>query len=212
MKYFIVGCILIFVAVIAIIFICNYLIVNKAKGKLYNSITDIPFQNVGILLGTSKYQFFGPVNPYYKYRIDAAIELLKNNKIKYIIVSGDSNKNNFNEPEQMKIDLIKEGIDPAIIFQDFAGNRTYDSMYRLLKIFDKTNVTVISQEFHNQRALYIADRFGISAIGFNAKDVSRKAAYQTLIREKLARVKVFVDFLIGLKPRISDIKIIITKN
>ena len=212
MKYFIVGCILIFVAVIAIIFICNYLIVNKAKGKLYNSITDIPFQNVGILLGTSKYQFFGPVNPYYKYRIDAAIELLKNNKIKYIIVSGDSNKNNFNEPEQMKIDLIKEGIDPAIIFQDFAGNRTYDSMYRLLKIFDKTNVTVISQEFHNQRALYIADRFGISAIGFNAKDVSRKAAYQTLIREKLARVKVFVDFLIGLKPRISDIKIIIPKD
>ena len=201
MKLLVSGVIIISFFVILIIYICNNIINNNSKGKVFNSFTDVPYNKVGLLLGTSKYLNFGPVNPYYQNRIDAALKLLNSGKIKYIIVSGDNHKNNYNEPEQMRADLINEGIDSSVIYMDFAGFRTYDSMIRLQKIFSENKVTVISQKFHNQRAIYIADKLGIDAVGYNAKDVNAKMDYHVKVREKFARVKVFFDFIFGTKPK-----------
>lgn len=192
-----------------IIYACNRIINKSAGNKVFNSASEIPFNHVGILLGTSKYSSFGPINRYYQYRIDAALELFTNEKIKYIVVSGDNGKNNYNEPEQMRADLIKGGIDSSRIFLDYAGFRTFDSMVRLKKIFGQNKATVISQLFHNQRAIYIGNKIGVDAIGYNAKDVTGKMGYETNLREKLARVKVFVDFIIGTKPKYLGEKVII---
>lgn len=194
---FTLGC----VGVVVLIIVCNQIIINVAKGKTFNVLLDIPVNKAGILLGTTKYVSFGPVNPYYKNRITAALELLKNEKITYIIVSGDHSLNNYNEPEQMKADLMKEGIAEDKIFLDYAGYRTFDSMYRLKEIFGQKKVTVISQQFHNERAIYIGKQIGIEAIGYNAADLNSRSGFDVHVREKLARVKVFVDFLLGIKPK-----------
>ena len=190
---------------IAIVFIalylCNEAVQNAAKGKLYTTVASTPYNKVGLLLGTSKWSAHSNENLYYRYRIDAAIALLKNGKIKYIIISGDNSRKNYNEPEMMRQDLITAGIDSNLIFLDYAGFRTFDSIVRLKAIFGQHTATIISQQFHNERALFIASKENINAIGFNATDVSNQYGFKTQLREKLARVKVYLDYLFGKEPK-----------
>ena len=192
---------------IVIIFICDFAIKNASKGKLYDNTAAIPFNKVAILLGTGKFLANGVENPYYSYRIDAASELIRSGKAKYLIISGDNSRKDYNEPQQMKEDLILSGVDSTVIYLDYAGFRTFDSMIRLKEVFGQNSVTVISQPFHNERAIYIASKEGISAIGFNAKNVSKTYGFKVQLREKLARVKVFIDYFFGKKPKFLGEKI-----
>jgi SanA protein len=183
------------------LYVSNQLIVKQAKGKLYSKTADIPYNKAGLLLGTSKWLKNGSINLFYKYRIDAAAELIHAGKIKYLIISGDNGRKDYNEPEMMRADLISAGVDSNRIYLDYAGFRTFDSVKRLKEIFGQQSVTIISQRFHNERALYIASRLGIAAIAYNAKDLSHAAGLKTNIREKFARVKVLFDFAAGVKPK-----------
>jgi SanA protein len=199
--------ILLLLAITATVYFCNRSVEKASKGKLYFDTQAIPFNKVGLLLGTSKYIPGGRLNPYYQFRIDAAANLIRAGKIRYLIISGDNSRKDYNEPEQMRQDLIATGIDSSIIYLDYAGFRTFDSMVRLKEIFSQTAVTVISQPFHNQRAIYIASKEGINAIGFNAKDLNGNLGFKVQAREKLARVKMFLDFWLGNKPKYLGKKI-----
>jgi len=183
------------------IYYCSKKIDEAAIGKTYTDVAAIPYHKVGLLLGTGKYLSNGNINPYYQYRIDASIQLFKAGKIKYLVISGDNSKKDYNEPEMMRSDMMIAGIDSSLIYLDYAGFRTFDSMIRLRDIFGQVDVTIISQQFHNERAIYIASREGINSIGFNARDVSKHFGFKVRMREKLARVKVFVDYLINTKPK-----------
>jgi SanA protein len=191
------------------IYFCNKIIIDATKDNLYSDLNKIPFNKVGLLLGASKYGKHGHNNPYYDNRIEAAINLLKNAKIKYIIISGDNSRKDYNEPASMRSDLIKGGIDSTKIYLDYAGFRTFDSIIRLKEIFGQDSVTIISQQFHNERAIYTASRAGIIAIGFNAKEAGNVQGLETPWRERLARVKTFLDFWVGKKPKYLGSKIII---
>jgi len=196
---------LLLMAIISI-FVCDVIIKENAKGKLYSNVNDVPYRKVGLLLGTAKYtKRRGFDNPYYTNRIRAATELLKAGKVKYLVISGDNSRKDYNEPEMMREDLIKAGIDSTRLYLDYAGFRTFDSIVRLKEIFGQDSVSVISQLFHNERALYLASKEGIVANGFNAKD--RPGGEGFYLREKLARVKVFVDYLIATKPKFLGDKI-----
>ena len=193
----------------AVVYWCNYTIEDTANGKLYSDAQTIPYNKTGLLLGTSKYLANGNANPFFYYRIEAAVQLIKAGKIKYIIVSGDNSRKDYDEPTQMRADLMAAGIDSTIIYLDYAGFRTFDSMVRLKEIFGQTSVTIISQKFHNERAVYIASREGINAIGFDARDVRGGLLLSMRLREKMARVKVFVDYIFDKKPKFLGEKIII---
>jgi len=93
----------------------------------------------------------------------------------------------------MKKELLKRGVPDSVIFLDFAGLRTFGSMIRCSEIFEQNSITVISQKFHNQRAIYIARKNGIKAIAFNAKDADANHSVKTKVREYFARIKVFID-------------------
>lgn len=197
-----------FILLIALlVYYCNYRIENSSENKIYSEVNDIPFNRVGLLLGTGKFLSNKKLNPYYVYRIDGASQLIKAGKIKYLIISGDNSRLDYDEPNMMRADLIKAGIDSTIIFLDFAGFRTFDSIVRSREIFSQDSLTIISQPFHNQRAIYIANRENIVAIGFNAKDVSNSAGARVQIREKFARVKVFLDYLFGKSPKFLGPKV-----
>ncbi|WP_307692786.1 hypothetical protein [Tenacibaculum ovolyticum] len=77
----------------------------------------------------------------------------------------------------------------------------------LKKYLARKNITIISQKFHNERAIYLAENNGINAIGFNARDVSGKYGLRVKVREYLARTKVFVDILFRVKPKFLGKKI-----
>lgn len=197
---------LLLVASIAVYY-CNRRVEKAAKDKLYSDFKQLPYRKVGLVLGTAKYLQGGLENPYYRYRIDAAIQLIRHGRVKYLIVSGDNSRQDYNEPGQMRLDLMAAGVDSSRIYLDYAGFRTFDSMVRLKEIFSQDSVTVISQRFHNERALFIADREGIDAIGFNAGDVSSDIGYKVQIREKLARVKLFFDYAFGKQPKFLGPKV-----
>jgi SanA protein len=190
-------------------YICDKIIEDAAKGKLYSDSGMIPYNRVGLLLGTSKTIVNGQPNPFYDYRIRAAIDLINAKKIKYLIISGDNGRKDYDEPGSMRSDLIKGGIDSSIIYLDYAGFRTFDSIKRLKEIFGQDSVTIVSQRFHNERAIYLAGKEGIYAIGLNAKDVGNKEGFRIRMREKFARVKVFLDNWFGTKPKYLGNKVFI---
>lgn len=195
------------VLMLILIVICNQKISHEAKGKTFTSVDEIPYHKVGLLLGTSKFTKHHWINLFYKYRIDATVSLMNAGKIKYVVVSGDNHIEEYNEPEMMRADLITQGIDSTKIFLDYAGFRTFDSVKRLKEIFGQKDMTIISQQFHNERALFIAKNENMDAVAFNAKDVSKRVGIKTMLREKLARVKVYLDYVFHVKPHFLGEKI-----
>ena len=189
------------------ILVSNFIIETGAKGKTFSDINEIPFNRVGLILGTSKKIRGGAPNPYYTYRIQATVALFKSGKIEYVLVSGDNGTIYYNEPTTIQKDLVKEGIPKEKIYLDYAGFRTLDSMVRAKEVFGLDSVTVISQKFHNERAIYLADRRGLVTIGFNARDVSGQQGYKVHFREYLARVKVFIDVFFNTQPKFYGEKI-----
>jgi len=154
-----------------------------------------------MVLGTSKNRIDGSQNLYYKYRIAATISLFKAEKIKFVLVSGDNGSKYYNEPITFKKDLIAAGIPEEKIFLDYAGFRTLDSMFRAKEIFGLDSVTVISQKFHNERAIFLAQKKELMAIGYNAQDVHGKSGLKIQFREYLARVKALIDVLLNKEPK-----------
>jgi len=187
--------------IVALVFISDVVIAGFAKEKVFADVEGIPYNKVGIVLGTSKYLTNGNINLYYQYRINAAAELYHSGKIEFILVSGDNRHRSYNEPQTFKNDLVKMGIPQEKIFLDYAGFRTLDSMVRAKEVFGQESITVISQKFHNERAIYLAEKRGLKAVGFNAKDVNLRSGMKVKLREYLARVKVFSDLLFSKQPR-----------
>jgi SanA protein len=197
-------------AVLAIIGLCNLIVIQSAKGRIYDDVEKIPYNKVGLVLGTIPKLSNGNDNYYYKCRMQATADLYFAGKISYIIASGDNHIKDYNEPECMLNSLVALGVPDTVIYLDYAGFRTFDSMIRAKKVFMQDSVTVISQHWHNQRAIYVARKQGMDIIGFDAKDaIVRKAYIKNHIREMLAKVKAVVDVYFGKQPHFLGDPVII---
>ncbi|HLV92630.1 MAG TPA: ElyC/SanA/YdcF family protein [Aequorivita sp.] len=210
-KALIWGLVLLVVGTSLLVFTANFSIQKAAEGKTFSSVTTIPKNRVGLLLGTAKYYKDGGINLYFKYRIDAAVELYNSNKIDFILVSGDNSSMQYNEPMTFKNELVKRGIPKEVIFLDYAGFRTLDSVIRAKEIFGQAKFTVISQKFQNERAIYLAEMSEIVVVGFNAKDVKGSGGYKVKFREYFARTKAFLDVIFHVEPKFYGEKIEIGK-
>lgn len=178
------------------IILCNYWIQTSSKAQLYSDINSIPAQKVGLLLGASKKTSRGTNNLYFTYRILAAYQLFKANKVRYLLLSGDNHTEDYDEPSDMREALLALGVPDSCIVLDYAGFRTLDSVVRCNEVFGEDSITIISQEFHNQRALFIANKHNINAIGFNTKEVNKNYSFKTRAREYFARVKCVLDIYV----------------
>lgn len=192
---------------LSVMYFSNKWVANSTQESIYSSVNEIPKNKVGLLLGTGKFLQNGNINLYYKYRIEATIKLYQSGKIEFVLISGDNSRKDYDEPSAMKNDLIASGIPANKIYLDYAGFRTLDSVVRCKEIFGQESITVISQQFHNERAIFIAEKNEISAVGFNAKNVSQRYGIKVQIREKLARVKVVLDLIFGIEPKFLGDKI-----
>lgn len=200
---------LILLLMVISVVVAHIVIKKSAENLTFDSPENIPKQKVGLLLGTGKFLANGRKNAYFFNRIDATVELYQSGKIEKIIISGDNSEKGYNEPEDMQQELILRGIPQKNIYLDFAGFRTLDSVVRAKNIFGQNQFTIISQKFHNERALFLAQQNDITAYGYNAKDVHQYAGIKTKIREYFARVKVFVDLILGVEPKFNGEKILI---
>lgn len=202
--------ILLLVGGILTVLVCFKVVEYNANDKLYSNTDGIPHNKVGLLLGTAPITPWGTHNNYFDYRINAAVELFKANKVDYILVSGDNHSTDYDEPSCMRDSLMVRGIPEDKIILDYAGFRTLDSVVRAKEIFGQNSITIISQPFHNERAIYLANNYGIEAIGYNAQDVEYwKKKLKIHGREYLARVKMFIDLCTYKQPKFLGEKIVI---
>ncbi len=188
-------------------FFANYRIEKSTEEFVTDKLEILPKTKVAVVLGTAPNLVGGYQNYYFTYRIEAATKLYKSGKVTHFILSGDHGRKNYNEPEAMKQALVQNGIPANVIYLDHAGFRTLDSMIRAKEIFGQNEFIVVSQEFHNERAVYIARQNGIKAFGYNAKDVNKHAGLKTNIREYFARTKVFIDSFFNVQPKFLGEKI-----
>lgn len=179
-----------------LILACSLVVTISTQSYIYDKVEEIPANKVGLLLGTSKYTLKGQINPFYQNRIEAAVALFESGKIEYILVSGDNRHRTYNEPREMRRDLLEANIPADRIVADTAGIRTLDSVIRSRLVFGQDSVTIISQAFHVERAIYIARHSGYAAVGYAAEDVSVSFGMKTYIREYLARVKLMLDLYV----------------
>jgi len=170
------------------------------RGKIYNDIEKIPHKKAALVLGTTKY-VQGRKNLYYEYRLNAVVQLWKAGKIDAILVSGDNSRKNYDEPSDMKSDLISRGVPAEFIAVDYAGFRTLDSIVRAEKIFGLDDYIVVSQPFHCCRAIYLARKHNQKVIGWCAKNVGGAIGFKQRSRELLARNKAVLDIMIGSRPK-----------
>jgi SanA protein len=191
-KFLIIICALL--AFCAISLISARLIIGRAaRNKTYTDASSIPHCHVGLVLGCPKKVFGGWSNPFFENRIAAAANLYLHNKVDYLVVSGDNHVQSYDEPTDMKNSLIEKGVPADRIYLDYAGFRTLDSIVRVKEIFGQDSVTIVSQNSHNQRAIFLADHHGVDAIAFDAPDVAPQYADKTEFREQFAKAKAILD-------------------
>jgi SanA protein len=185
---------------------------DAAAGRMFVELDDIPQRDVALVLGTSKYSN-GRINSFYMGRIRAAAELYHAGKVDGILVSGDNGRADYNEPAQMKADLIALGVPAEYITADYAGFRTLDSIYRASDVFGLQSYTIVSQDFHVERALYLADQKGDDAIGYVAPGPRGFWGRRVRTREILARGQAVLDVeVLGKGPRFLGEPIIVNRR
>ena len=194
---------------IAILILCDRIVACNASGQIYDCVDSVPHRKVGLILGTSPISTWnGCRNYYFDHRIKAGAELYKAGKVDWLVVSGGdyrNTENGYDEPVAMRDSLIKQGVDSVRIILDYDGTRTLNSIAKMRDVYRQDSITIISQKYHNERALYQAKHLGIEAIGFNAKTPGKRTSWwRNRGREVLARVKLFIDVARGLHPDIKE--------
>ncbi|MFK8044020.1 MAG: vancomycin high temperature exclusion protein [Crocinitomicaceae bacterium] len=205
-RIFVLSIISIILLLISVVVVNKY-VSSATEGQIYADVKSIPHNRVGLILGSGKFLKSGYINLYYQYRIDATLALYRAGKIDYVLVSGDNSRLGYDEPTTIKKDLMAGGIPENKIVLDYAGFRTLDSVVRSKLVFGLDSITIISQPFHNERAIFLANNSGLTAVAFSAKDVNKRYGFKTQLREKLARVKMMLDLLFGKKPKFLGEKI-----
>ena len=192
-KRIVKGLIILFFGVIIGILICNWWVVYNTRNQIYFNVDELPANDVGLVLGTSKYVRTGKENLFFRFRMEATARLWQEGKVKHLILSGNNDSEYYNEPVDMQRALVKLGVPASVMTLDYAGYRTFDSVVRCKEVFGQEKITIISQNSHIARAIYIGNHEGMEAIAFAAQDVPDGYSLRTLIREYLARPYALLD-------------------
>lgn len=176
-----------------LVFLGDGLVGRTAQGRHSDDLADVPVRSVALVLGCSPILSNGRPNQYFIARIKTAANLFHAGKCRYLLVSGDNGRSRYDEPTSMRDSLIALGVPESAIVRDYAGFDTLDSVLRAREVFSQESLLVVSQRFHNERAIFIGQYHGIDLHGVNAPDVDGPPGTKTRIREKFARVKTLLD-------------------
>lgn len=197
-KYFKIFLYLVIIGLVTIVSI-NYYVKSSTKKNIYYSIKRFPKNDVGIIFGAGING--DQPSKYLKDRLDAGILLYKANRINKILLSGDNGRDEYDELTVMKNYCFNHGVDTTKIFIDYAGFDTYSTMYRAKHSFNIKRATLISQEYHLNRAIYIGQKLGIKSVGYSANNGEYLGYKYVTFREYGSICKSFFDVLRNREPR-----------
>ena len=185
---------------------------SLAAAYISDDAARLPAVPVALVLGAAPIGPEGGPNRYFVYRLDAAAALYTAGKVKYLLVSGDNSRADYDEPTAMREGLIQRGVPAEAIYRDFAGFRTLDSILRAESVFGQTRMIIVSQRFHLSRAIFLAREQGIEAWGFEAQDVTRAYSLMTELRRYPSALRAYVDVWFDTPPRYTGARIVSGKD
>ncbi len=184
--------------------LANALVILPTRHLIKESPAEVASVTTGLVLGTSKNVEDGRPNLFFAGRIQAAAELFKAGKVQHLLLSGDHQSDDYNEPADMQRALIARGVPASAMTQDGAGLRTLDSVVRARENFGVKECVIITDDFHLPRALYLAKHFGLNATGYCSAGVDWGLSFRTRVREYFARIKMLLDLhLLDTRPQTS---------
>lgn len=133
-------------------------------------------------------------------RLDKGIELYKKGVSNRLLMSGDHGRDGYDEVRAMKQYAVDAGVNPDDIFMDHAGFSTYESIYRARDIFQVKRLAIVTQPYHEYRAVYIAMKLGLDVYGTPSKATQYRGSWILEAREKLARTKEFFNVMLQPEP------------
>lgn len=162
-----------------------------ARSRVYSYVADVPKCRVALVLGAKIFPS-GRLSVLLRDRVNTAVDLYKDGKVDKLLMSGDNRVHHYDEPTRMAEYAISRGVNPKDVAMDFAGRRTYDSIYRAKHVFGLDSVIVVSQGFHVDRAVFLCGALGIKGYGVSA-DVESQPNLKAVIRELPACVNALLD-------------------
>ena len=182
----------VFVLILTVLLAVSVWVRRQIAGQLYDDVHVCPPRDVAIVLGASVLRS-GKPSPVVEARLAAALALLRGKQARRILVSGDHKPDEYDEVNSMKRWLVRAGVPAEAVLVDRAGLRTFDSMERAVRVFGVKSAIVCTQSFHLPRAVYLARRAGIDAVGLRAGGGLFETGLRDLFRESLATVRAVID-------------------
>jgi SanA protein len=193
----------------ALVLASNLWVIGRGSGRLQRDFDRLPVNKVGLVLGTSP-TIGSRRNLFFEGRMDTAARLYKAGKVQHLLLSGDNRRKNYDEPAAMRASLIARGVPETALVLDSAGFRTLDSIARARVVFGLKKATIITDDFHQARSLFLARMHGLDAVGFATKPLAWKRSVKTRVREWGSRFKACLDvYLLGTKPRFYGPRVLI---
>ncbi len=186
---------------VALVVGCNLWIVLSTRARVHDSVAEVGAREIGVVLGTSKKTGPDTPNRHFENRMAAAAALFAGGKVERLLVSGYRDSEYYDETRDMIAKLKELGVPASSILADDRGARTLDSMVRVGKVFGFDRVVIVSDDFHVNRALFIADRCGLDAIALRSEAVDYGDSRKVRLRECFARVKAVLDLYVLLPSR-----------
>ena len=200
MKKIITYLIIITIVILILIITLNIYILLTTKSKI-KKIDEIDYENIDCILILGAGIRNDKPTPMLEDRLLTGIEIYNKNITNKIIVSGDHGRKEYDEVNVMKNYLIANEIPSENIFMDHAGFSTYDSIYRAKEIFQAKKIIIVTQDYHQYRALYIAKKLGIEAYGVSSNKREYQFQIKRDIREYIARIKDFIMCIFKPEPK-----------
>ncbi|QPL06671.1 YdcF family protein [Actinomyces respiraculi] len=162
---------------------------------------DDPSAPVAIVLGARVYESGRP-SPWLAYRLDVAADLYLSGRVGALLVSGDGRQAAHDEPAVMRDYLVAAGVPEQAIVLDPAGYDTHDTCVRAREVFGVSHALVVTQDFHEPRAVALCRHAGIDAqaVADTRARANRGTWLSSWVRERAAALKAGWDVLSGRDP------------
>jgi len=194
---------LLLLLVLSIAAIANYWVLHSTRFAIVTDLAQLPVNDVGLVLGTSRFNADGfSGNPFFQGRMNTAARLYREGKVHHLLVSGDNGHAGYDEPTWMRDALIARGVPNSAITLDYAGFRTLDTMARAKAVFGLHRFTIISDDFHQARCVFLARSLGLDVVGFPSERVPYWRSKKVRTRELASRTVACLDvYLFHTQPR-----------
>ena len=189
------------------VFVPDIIVVSSAKDRIITADEAAELENTDCVLVLGAGVRDGSPTPMLRDRLITGISLYKSGAAPKIIMSGDHGREDYDEVNVMKSYAVENGVPDSDVFMDHAGFSTYDSIYRAKAVFEADSIIIVTQKYHLYRALYIAERLGVNAVGVSADLDDYSGQLKRDLREIAARDKDFFSCLFKPEPKYLGEKI-----